>query len=125
MKRFITFVAGVIALSALPALAADKAQSDVHKSVLKVSDTLVVGDKTLKPGDYKFECRMIDGQEIMTIRDQKDVEVARVPCKAVDLGKKVDVSEFRTRNMPDKTKQLIDVRIKGETIAHTVATPTS
>ncbi len=121
MKRVIGLFFGLIAISVLPAAAADQVQSDeVHKAKLTVAAPTVVGDKTLKPGEYKFECRMVDGKHMMFFIDDKGAEAAKAPCAPTTIDSKVATTEYRTRNAADGTKTLLSVRIKNETIAHTV-----
>ena len=123
MKRFIVVVFAALAVLALPALAsAQAAHTDSnHKAEFNLSVAVVVGSHTLQPGAYKFECRMIEGAHfiVVTAVDDKQ-ELARVPCKAVTLDKKVDLSQFRTVKRGNDSV-LTDIRIKGETIAHSVA----
>ncbi len=120
MKRLIALLLGVFAISVLPAAAAEQPQ--IHKTTLTVTDQIVIGGTTLKAGEYKFECRMTDGKEMMYFIDNKGVEVAKAPCTPTTLPQKVQSTEYRTRNNADGTKTLTSVRIKNETIAHTVAT---
>lgn len=122
MKPFIIACA-VFAALALPRLAAAQAShhDDSPSTGLHLSDSLVVGTTTLKPGDYRFRCKTIDGVSVLVVTSEEDgKEVARVPCAAENLPEKVKVSEFRSRTAPDGKKKLSSVRIKGETIAHTV-----
>jgi hypothetical protein len=122
MKRFISVAFGVLALLALPALASAQAtHSDAnHKADFHLSVAVVVGDKTIEPGDYRFECKMIGSEHVIVVKDaDSGDELARVPCKPVTLDQKVDVSQYRTVNR-NGSNVLTDVRIKGETIAHTV-----
>jgi len=96
-------------------------EGDSRKADLHVSQPLAVGDTVLKPGDYKFQCKHIDGQQFLVVTSDEDGrEVARVPCKAEELQKKADVSEFRSVPRTEGWSRLTGVIIKGETIAHRV-----
>ncbi|OFW16920.1 MAG: hypothetical protein A3F69_05385 [Acidobacteria bacterium RIFCSPLOWO2_12_FULL_66_10] len=121
MKRILIVTCGLLVL-ALPALVSAQA---VHpeasaKADLHVSQPLVVGTETLKPGDYKFQCITQDGQHYLVVTTERGKEVAKVPCTPEELGKKAEGVEFRSRNRPDGAQVLTAVRIKGETIAHRV-----
>ena len=48
-------------------------------------------------------------------------EVARVPCSPEELGRKNEVSEFRSISRADGSRDLSAVRFKGETISHRIA----
>jgi hypothetical protein len=48
-------------------------------------------------------------------------EIVRVHCKTVLLDEKIDMSQFRTVTRQDGTRALVDVKFKGETIAHAVS----
>lgn len=122
MKPFIIACA-VFAALALPRLAAAQTphHEDSPSTGLHLSDSLVVGAVTLQPGDYRFQCKTFNGESFLVVtREDDGKEIARVPCTPENLPEKVKVSEFRSRTSPDGKKTLSSVRIKGETIAHTV-----
>lgn len=122
MKRAIVFLIGVLASSSLPLMAGEQAAAnEVHKATVTVATPLTVGTQTIKAGEYKFECRLVDGQHVMAFLDSKGNEVAKAPCVQQPLDQKITTTEYRARNNPDGSKSLTAVRIKGETIAHTVA----
>ena len=120
MKTLIA-ASAFVALVALPGLASAQEHHTAKspKSDLHVSTSIIVGDKTLKPGDYKFQCVDIDGTQFLVVKDEDGEEVARVPCAAETLPAKVSTSEFRSVTRDGKL-YLSSVRIKGETIAHRV-----
>jgi copper(I)-binding protein len=122
MKRLFVVLCGAVALLALPALASAQTHADkVHKADLHFSDPTVVGTVTLEAGDYRFECKTIDGKHVMVLKNAENgKEVASVPCKPVDLTAKVDATQFRTIKREDGKRALSDIRVKGELIAHTV-----
>jgi hypothetical protein len=122
MKPFI-IVCAMLAAFAFPRFAAAQAthQEDSKVTELHLSEAMVVGNTTLKPGDYRFQCKHVDGEQFLVVTSDVDrKEVARVPCTAENLPEKVKVSEFRSRSVADGSKVLSSVRIKGETIAHRV-----
>jgi hypothetical protein len=93
---------------------------DSPKATITVSQDLVVGNTTLKPGEYKFQCRTIDGRTFLVVTlANGGKEVARVLCEREQLNGAISESEFRTITR-DGQKVLVSVRIKGESVAHTV-----
>jgi hypothetical protein len=126
MPRFILSVGAILAMLAVPALAgAQPTHSENSKKVdLHVSKTLAVGDVTLKEGDYKVQCRFIDGKHVLVVTSAEDgSEVARVPCSPETLASKPSMTEFRSITRPDGSAALSGVRIKGDATAHRVANP--
>jgi hypothetical protein len=91
------------------------------KTDLHLSQPLVVGTVTLTPGDYKLQCKLIDGNHFLVVTSDEGTEVTRVPCTPETLTKKADTTEYRTVTVPDGSRQLSSLRIKGESIAHRVA----
>jgi hypothetical protein len=123
MKRILIALFGVAALVVLPALASAQPAHTAHspKAEFHLSQPLTVGGETLKPGDYKFQCLTIDGEEVLVVTEvDGGREVARVPCKPEPLAKKTDMSELRSVPKPDGSAVLSAIRIKGETVAHRV-----
>ncbi len=123
--NIIAVVCGVLATVALPALASAQPPHAVNspKAELQVTEPLAVGSETLKPGEYKFQCKRIGEQEFLVVTSADDGrEVARVPCRPEELQKKIELSEFRSVPRPDGIHALTSLRIKGETVAHRVVT---
>jgi hypothetical protein len=124
MYRFLVVGFAAVALIALPGRASAQADHSEksHKTQIHVSDPIYIGATLVEPGDYKVECKSIDGQHtiVVTPVDSKK-EIVRVPCKTITLDEKIDMSQFRTVTRRDGTRALVDVRFKGETIAHTVS----
>jgi len=124
MKRLSLILLILAALVALPRAVA--AQTHPEKSAtadLHVSQPLVVGAVTLTPGDYRLQCKQVDGHHYLVVTSNDGAEVTRVPCTPEALTKKADTTEFRTVTLPDGSRQLTSLRIKGEAIAHRVAAP--
>jgi hypothetical protein len=123
MNRFLV-ACGVVAMLAFPVFASAQ---DIHTGPSKtaefhLSSALTIGTSTLKPGDYKFQCILVDGGHYMVVKNVEDgKEVARVPCTPEDLGKKNEVSEFRSISRADGSRDLSAIRFKGETISHRIA----
>jgi len=122
MKRLrivLSCVAAALFLSA-PSFAQS---AHVHggKARLQVSAPLQVGQVIVPPAEYKFECREIDGKDYLVLTRADGKEVARVPCRPELLQKRVPESSFLVVATPVGSRKLVEVRIKGETIAHAVA----
>lgn len=124
MNRFLV-ACGVVAMLAFPVFASaqDAHAGNSKAAEFHLSSALVVGTTTLKPGDYKFQCIFVDGGHYMVVKSMDDgKEVARVPCTPDDLGKKNNVTEFRSVTRADGGRDLSSVRFKNETISHRIAT---
>ena len=122
MKRLLIVVSCAVAALFLSAPAF--AQSvHVHggKARMHVAAPLQVGQVIVPPGDYRFECREIDGKDYLVLTGSNGKEAARVPCRPEVLEKRAPVSSFVAVVDADGSKKLVEVRIKGETVAHTVA----
>jgi len=119
MRRTLVAVCAFVAVMALPGTGwAQMAHSgNSGKTNLHVSTALVVGDRTLKPGDYTFQCVEIDGKHFLVVKSIDDGEITRVPCEPETLTAKVPISDFRTISH-DGRQYLTAVRIKGEDVAH-------
>ena len=116
---------GVLVTVAVPVLALAQPPHAMNspKAELQLTEPLVVGSVTLKPGEYKFQCKKIGEQEFLVVTSADDGrEVARVPCRPEELQKKIELSEFRSVPRPDGIHALTSLRIKGETVAHRVVT---
>jgi hypothetical protein len=123
MKR-LALLCAVAAVLAFPSVGRAQAphEKDSPKTDLHLTSPILIGSTTLKAGDYKFQCRVIDGQHFLVVTSEEDgKELARVPCTPESLDKKVTTSEFRSKKQPDGSVVLTAVRIKGETVAHRVA----
>lgn len=123
MTRIISFACAVVALFAIQARAADQAgKANSPKAEFKVSQELVVGTVTLKPGTYRFQCWMVGDDEFLVVTNDEGKEVVRVPCKPSELTAKIDYSDFRFTRRPDGASALTGVRIRGEKVEHRVVT---
>ena len=98
MKRMIVAVVALAAMM-LPRLAAAQTEHSERsrKAEIHLSREVVVGDKTLAPGD----------------------PVVRVRCEAQTLTSAIDISGFRSVQRSGK-EYVTAVTIKGETIAHRI-----
>jgi hypothetical protein len=125
VKALISIVCGVVlTVFSLPAPASAQ---EVHGNSKKIEvhflTSVVLGTTTLEAGDYYFQCRVIDGEHYLVASSLNGgAEVARTRCKPETLTAKVPETEYRTRRVAG-ADVLTSVRIKGETVAHTVATP--
>jgi hypothetical protein len=119
MKRLI-LAAAAFAVLAPPVLAAARpTHVDSPKLTVVVAQDLVVGMTILKPGEYKFQCRMFDGTTFLVVTAvDTGKEITRVPCTQEMRENKITESEYRTLVRPDGKHSLTLVRIKGEAVAH-------
>ena len=123
MKSLMFVVCAAVAVL-LPTRAAaqDPAHGDSPRVAITVQSPTLVGTAVIKPGEYRFQCRHIDGKTFLVItRSDSIKEVARVPCTEAALSAKSEYSELRSVLRPDGTRVLQSVRIKGETIEHRLA----
>ena len=124
MKKMIAAVA-LVAATLLPiraiAQTAHEHPYDSPKATITVERDLVVGTTILKPGEYKFQCRTFDGKTFLVVTNvETSKELARVPCVKEVLNAQVADTEFRSVARADGKRVLVSVRIKGESVAHTV-----
>jgi hypothetical protein len=121
MRRLLAAACAVAAI-AMPRVAAAQADhaEKSKKAELHVSREVIVGTKALTPGDYRFQCKMIDGKHYLVVETADGDTVTKVPCEPETLSKPIERSEFRSVTSDSKT-YLTAVRIKGETVAHRVA----
>jgi hypothetical protein len=124
--RLVALAAAVaLTLVAFPRVAA--AQTDHHanskKAEFHLSSPLTVGTTTLKTGDYKFQCVRFGDKDFLVVTTVEDgKEVARVPCTPEELVDNPIVNDMRTVADGAGGRVLSAVRIRGEKIAHRVAT---
>ena len=125
MKLVALAAAAALTVVTFPNVAA--AQADHHanskKAEIHLSSPLTVGTTTLKVGDYKFQCVRFGDKDFLVVTTvEGGKEVARVPCTPEDLMDKPSVSDIRS--VPDGAggRVLSAVRVKGDKIAHRVAT---
>ena len=121
MKRLTIVAAAIAALFLSTAVFAESSHTHGGKARFVLSKSLVVGSTTLRSGEYKFECRNIGGTDYLVITfADTGKEAARVPCRPEQLNRKSSESSFMVVADADGTRKLREVRIKGETIAHSV-----
>ena len=121
MKRMIGVACGMLAALAIPVLASAQV---VHPEMTKKADMhltepMIVGTQTLKPGDYQYQCLTVNGEHFLVITSEAGGEVARVPCTPEPLAKKAELSEIRTTTRDGKS-YLTSVRVKGDTVSHRI-----
>jgi len=120
MKRIIVAACAVAAM-AMPRMAAAQDHAEKSKKAeLHVSREVVVGTTALKPGDYRFQCKMIDGKHYLVVETADGEAITKVECEPETLAGKIELSEFRSVTRDGK-QYLTAVRIKGETVGHRVA----
>jgi hypothetical protein len=126
MKRLI-IICGVLLLLAVPAFASAQAShaENSGKADFKSSTSFVVGSQTLPAGEYKFQCKTIDGRHYMVVTSPDDgAEMARVPCEPETLSAKAANSEIRSISRQDGPTVISSVRFKGEMVAHRIISAT-
>jgi hypothetical protein len=119
---FAVCVAAAVLIPWSAAAAQNPAHGDSPKVSISVAQPTSIGNAILKPGDYRFQCKHIDGKTFLVV-SQVDTgkELVRVPCTEESLPQKAEYSELRSIIAADGTRVLQSVRIKGETIGHRVA----
>jgi hypothetical protein len=125
MKRFILAASVAVVALLLPLrAAAQPAHADSPKATLIVANELVVGTATLLPGEYKIQCKTIEGKTfLVVVFTETGREVARVACVREAFDGKVPDTTYGTTPDPAGKRTLTWVRIKGETSQHKVVAP--
>jgi hypothetical protein len=113
----------VVVLLPYRAAAQDPAHAvDSPRVTITVDNPTLVGDTMIKPGQYKFQCKHVDGKSFLVVSSsENNKEVARVPCTQEAMPQKIENSELHAIVRADGLRSLQSVRIKGETIAHRIA----
>lgn len=124
MTRIISFALAIIGLISLPVRAADQTErANSPKADFHLTQNMVVGTTTLKPGNYKVQCVMAGDKEFLVVTSADDgKEVARVPCHPEELQAKTQFSDFRFTKRADGVAELTGARIRGEKVEHRVTT---
>lgn len=124
MKRII-FGACLAAAVLVPALAMaqDHAiHADSPKASLTIEQPLTIANTQIVPGEYKFQCRHLGGTDMLVVTNaETGKEVARVPCRRVELQNKIAESQFKV-STASGTRTLVSLRIKGEMVEHVLIT---
>ena len=120
MKYLFAAVCAVAVLAVPRPAAAQDHSANSRKTDLHVSSSLYVGTQELKPGDYRFQCKLIDGTHYLVVETADGDVVTKVPCEPETLIEKAKNSEFRSV-VRDGKRYITAVLIKGETVAHRVA----
>ena len=121
MKRLLLTACASLAVLLLPVVtSAQPVHADSPKVTMVLVQDVVVGTTTLKPGEYKFQCRTFDGKTFLVVTSLSGQEITRVPCVREMLDAKVEDSELRTLLRPDGQHALTAVRLKGETVSHRI-----
>jgi hypothetical protein len=124
MKRFILAASVALVALLLPLrAAAQPTHADSPKVSLTVANELAVGTATLQPGEYKIQCKTIEGKTfLVVVSTETGKEVARVACVQEAFDGKVPDTTYGTKTEGGK-RTLTWVRIKGETSQHKVVAP--
>jgi hypothetical protein len=122
MRSLMLAVCVAAVLLPLRAAAQEAASADSPRVTITVANPTLVGDTLLAPGEYRFQCRHVDGRTFLVVTaPHGDKEIARVPCEQEVLPDKIVNSELRSVIAADGMRTLQSVRIKGEFVAHRVA----
>ena len=124
MKRFILAASALVAVLVFPVrTAAQPAHADSPKATLIVANELVVGTATLLPGEYRIQCKTIEGKTfLIVVATETGKEVARVACVREAFDGKVPETTYGS-TVGTRGRTLTWVRIKGETSQHKVVAP--
>jgi hypothetical protein len=124
MKRLILVASAALVALLLPLRAmAQPAHADSPKATLFVTQDLVAGTVTLTPGEYRIQCKHVDGKTFLVIvSTETGKEVSRVPCVEETLEAKVSDTQYGIKRLESGAATLTWVRIKGETAQHKVVT---
>lgn len=125
MKRFILAASVTVVALLLPLrAAAQPVHADSPKATLIVVNEVVVGTATLLPGEYKIQCKTIEGKTfLVVVSTENGREVARVACVREAFDGKVPDTTYGTAPGAAGKRTLTWVRIKGETSQHKVMVP--
>jgi len=120
MKRTVFAIAAVFVLLLVAVRAfGQPAHVDSPKVTVTVTQTLLVGPAILLPGDYKVQCRLIDGKTFLIVTSvENGKEIALFECERETLREKVTETQMHAITVGDGTQRLRAVRIKGELVAH-------
>jgi hypothetical protein len=120
MKRLIVITCAALALCGLARTASAQPghTGDSKRVDIRVAEPMLVGDTLVAPGDYRFQCRHIDGKDLLVVTTTNGKEIARVPCHPEALEGAVQLSEYRAMKRDDGQRVLKSVRLKGDTVAH-------
>ena len=123
MKRIIfgACLAAAVIFAPARAMAQDHAiHPDSPKAALTIEQPLTIGNTMIAPGEYRFQCRQIGDRDMLVVTNaETGREVARVPCKRLDLQSKTKESQFNVSTATG-SRTLVSLRIKGETVEHVV-----
>lgn len=125
----------VLALAASFAFAQDSVAIG-KKGEVELTRETRVGSTALKPGHYRFQHRLVDGQHYLVVNSRATVqgperthyegavgeEVARVPCRLVSTptGKKFEATALHTKMEGDGVLSVTRIDIRGEKEGHVV-----
>ena len=125
MKALMLVAVAAFALAVLPTTAVAQAGhtmlKDSPKAELTIDYPLAVGNTVLKPGTYKFQCRVFNGRTflVVTMADT-GWEVVRTPCVREELDAPISNASFWTSAGTGGVRTLTRVGITGERVTHKV-----
>ena len=123
MKPLILVAAAAFALAVMPTTAVAQTGhimlKDSPTAELTITDALAVGDTVLKPGTYKFQCRVFEGKTFLVVTVARTGrEVARIACVREGLDERIANSSFWTTAGANGVRKLTRVGIAGEVVTH-------
>ena len=127
MKALMLVAVAAFALAVMPTTAVAQTGHSMLKDSPKVELTidyaLAVGNTVLKPGTYKFQCRVVNGKTflVVTVADTGR-EVARTPCVREEVDVPIENPSFWTSEGANGVRMLTRVGITGEKVTHRLVT---
>ena len=137
MYRSIRASAGALAFAVMGTIGlAQSAPIPIAKNGdVELTQATTLGTTVLKPGHYRFKYAAQDGKHVLVVSQQRTqslrggqhyatgggTEVARVGCDLVKLDAKVKNTELHTRQQPDGSGVITQIRIRGEGAGHLIA----
>ncbi len=121
MKHFLIALSALSILALAPAVASAQTDHPVSKATIVFSQPVIIGTQTVPAGEYRFECRVVDGQHTMIVTSRATgKEVARLKCTPVSLDTIVELTQYRSAKAADGTLVVTEVRIHGEKVGHRI-----
>ena len=124
MTKPLPFVAvALLALAVIPTAAAAQTGhvmlKDSPRAELTITYPLTVGTTVLRPGTYKFQCRVLNGKTFLVVTvPNTGKEVARTPCVREYVDARIPNSSFWTTAGANGFRTLTRVGIAGEAVTH-------
>lgn len=119
-KRILVLITSVVFLATLATAADTSVRTAKGKTIfVTFSSPHKFGGFTLKPGNYQFQHRLIDGEHFMyvTFLNGRKLTPGGARCRIEPLQKKATATEITTVTDGD-TSRITRIVISGEAVAH-------